>query len=264
MNPVEVGIEAMAAEPQVKPAGALQELGTLLEALNQVPDARRARGVRYPLGAVLGLCILAFMCGRTTLSGVWRFGLDHRSLLGRLGMGRACSPSVATLSRVLGGVDAGALQRALAGWLAGVVARAGDRRGRIASVDGKTSRASGVHVLNLFLHDVEQVVWAAPVEGKANEITAFKQALLELLAHYPFLELVVGDAMFAGAPLCELLIENGRHYLFQIKADQPGLLEKMGLIFAPQLHRAFKPQALEGEKKRGLRRGARGLGDGLG
>jgi hypothetical protein len=251
-----VEIKAMAVEPKVKPVGALQELGTLLEALNQVPDARHARGVRYGLGAVLGLCILAFMCGRTTLSGVWRFGADHRSLLRQLGIARARSPSVATLSRLLGGVDADGLQRAVAGWLAGVVARARGRRGRIASVDGKTSRASGVHVLNIFLHDVEQVVWAAPVEGKANEITAFKQALGELLKHYPFLELVVGDAMFAGAPLCELLIENGRHYLFQIKADQPDLLEKMGLVFAPQLHRPLKPEALEGEKKRGLRRRA--------
>jgi hypothetical protein len=91
------------------------------------------------------------------------------------------------------------------------------------------------------------------VAGKQNEISAFKEALAGLLASYPFLGLVVGDAMFAGEPLCELLIENGRHYLFQVKADQPTLLEKLGLLFAPQLHREMAPGAVDGEKKRGLR-----------
>lgn len=244
----------MAAEPRTEESIAEDELNDLLGALASVPDPRRARGVRYPLGAILGLCVLAFMCGRTTLSGVSRFGADHSRLLPLLGFGRARSPSVPTLSRVLGAVDPEALQRALAGWLAGAVGRMRGRRGRIASVDGKAVRASGAHVLNVFLHDVEQVVWAAPVESKANEITAFKQALEQLLRHYPFLELVVGDAMFAGTPLCEMLIANGRHYLFQIKADQPQLLEKLQLVFAPQLHRPLRPEALEGEKKRRLRR----------
>lgn len=246
----------MAVEPRSGKPGGDGELETLLEALGKVPDPRRARGVRYRVGALLGLCVLGFMCGRTTLSGVSRFGADHYRLLKRLGFGRSRSPSVPTLSRVLGAVEPGALAGALACWLAGVVGRMRGRRGRIASVDGKTVRASGAHVLNVFLHDVEQVVWAAPVSEKANEIVAFKKALADLLEHYPFLELVVGDAMFAGAPLCELLIENGRHYLFQIKADQPDLLEKMGLVFAPHLHREPRPQALDGEKKGRLRRRA--------
>ena len=246
----------MAVEPGVEAPEAGEALAGLLAALAALPDPRAARGVRYALGPLLGLCVLAFMCGRTTLSGVWRFGADHPRLLERLGLGRARSPSVATLSRVLGALDAAALQAALAGWLGDAVRRLRGRRGRVASVDGKTSRAAGVHVLNVFLHDVEQVVWAAAVAEKANEITAFKQALGQLLEHYPFLELVVGDALFAGAPLCEMLIENGRHYLFQVKADQPELLEKLGLIFAPQLHRAFRQAALTGEKKKRLRPGA--------
>lgn len=227
---------------------------TLLEALGRVPDPSAARGVRYPLQALLGLCIVGFVCGRTSLSGVSRFGRDHRRLLRALGFPGPRSPSTLTLSRVLGAVDPPALQRALAGWVTGIVARSRGRLGPVVSVDGKTTRASGVHVLNVFVHDVELVVWAAKVGKKANEITAFKAALKDRLEHYPFLELVVGDAMFAGASLCEKLIENGRHYLFQIKADQPKLLEKMALVFAPHLHRLLKSSPLEGEKKKRLRR----------
>lgn len=251
----------MAAEPKDLNVDDLSAFETLLDALYEIPDPRYARGVRYPLGAVLGLCVLAFICGRTTLSGVSRFGADHRRLLKQLGFKHMRSPSVPTLSRVLKAVDPAALQGALARWLSGVVERmrrrgGGDERcGHIASVDGKAVRASGAHVLNVFLHDLEQVIWAAPVENKANEITVFKQALGRMLEQYPFLELVVGDAMFSGAPLCELFIENGKHYLFQVKADQPDLLEKMELVFSPHLHRMPAPEAFDGEKKKRLRCG---------
>jgi hypothetical protein len=105
-----------------------------------------------------------------------------------------------------------------------------------------------VHVLNVFLHDVEQVVWQVPVESKENEISAFKQSLDELLEAYPFLQLVTGDAMFAGAPLCGALLERGRHYLFQIKEDQKHLHEKMELIFAGKLALSAPASALTGEK----------------
>jgi hypothetical protein len=125
----------------------------------------------------------------------------------------------------------------------------------VVSVDGKTSCATGVHMLNVFLHDLEQVLWQAPVADKQNEISAFKAALASLLEDYPCLGLIVGDAMFAGVPLCELVIQNGRHYLFQVKADQPELLEKLALVFAPHLHRRLDQATLAGEKKGRLRCG---------
>lgn len=233
----------------------------LLDALGGVADPRHARGILHPLPAILALCILAFICGRQSLSGVSRFGRDHKRLLKKLGFPRPKAPSVPTLSRVLGLVEPANLQRALALWLRQLIAtrphqRPGEEALAVISVDGKTSRAAGVHVLNVFLHDLELVLYQAPVENKQNEISAFKEALAGLLATYPFLGLVVGDAMFAGEPLCQLLIENGRHYLFQVKADQPTLLEKLELLFAPQLHREMAPQAVEGEKKARLCAGA--------
>jgi hypothetical protein len=251
---VEPNSENVKAQSALAGPSAPCEFQTLLEALASIPDSRSARGIRYPQGAVLGLCVLAFMCGSTSLSGVARFGRDRPKILPTLGFKGLRAPSVPTLSRVFGALDAVQLQRALASWLAGVVERSRKMNGRVASIDGKAVRSSGVHIVNVFVHDVRQVVWAAPVDKKANEITAFKKALADLLECYPFLELVVGDAMFAGSPLCELLIENGRHYLFQIKADQPDLLEKMGLVFAPHLHRKPSSGALTGEKKKRLRR----------
>jgi hypothetical protein len=217
---------------------------TLLDALNTVADCRKPRGVRYPLGSLLALFIVGFMRGCENMSQVRRFGLNHKGLLKELGFPRRKVPSVSGFSRIVGGVSAAELQR-----------RAGSALG-IASVDGKASKASGCHIVNVFLHEAQQVIWQAPVDKKANEITAFKQALAALIAAYPFVWLFVGDAMFAGAPLCELVIDNGRHYLFQIKADQPTLLEKLKLVFAGFLRTQPGAEAWEGEKKEGVCRGA--------
>ena len=230
---------------------------TLLEALSEIPDARKARGVRYPLGALLALCVVAFICGRQNLDQVRRFGCANADLLPSLGFRRRRAPSGPTLSRVLGSIGVEDLQRALSGWLVGLVDSARKRRAcRIAAVDGKTSRATGVHVLNVFLHDVEQVVWQLPIAAKQNEISAFRGSLKELLETYPFLQIFTGDAMFAGAPLCSDLIENGRHYVFQIKADQKNLLEKMERVFAGKLQRETEQGSLTGEKKKRLRGGS--------
>lgn len=234
---------------------------SLLECLARIPDARKARGVRYPQAPLLALCVVAFICGRQNLTQIHRFARDHPELLEPLGFARRRAPSVPTLSRVLGSVAVAALQGALSQWLAGLVDSARKRRAcAVAAVDGKTSRASGVHMLNVFVHDVEQVAWQAAVGRKANEISALRASLSQMLAAYPFLQILTGDAMFAGRPLCAELIEHGRHYVFQIKADQPDLLEKMRLVFAGKLQRKVAPASLSGEKKRGLRRGPRTMG----
>jgi len=248
----------------VSSAEGVEASRSLLACLEQVADARKRRGVRYPLGSVLALCIVAFVCGGQNLSAVSRFGRDHLALLKELGFPRRRSPSVPTLSRVLGLVSVAALQEALSRWLRSLVDSARKReRCAVAAVDGKSTRASGVHVLNVFLHDVQQVAWQVPIASKDNEISALKQSLDGLFAAYPFLQVLTGDAMFAGEPLCSQLIERGRHYLFQIKADQKNLYEKMQVIFSPALSRHAPPSALTGEKKR-LRRRARGLDSAVG
>jgi hypothetical protein len=194
---------------------------------------------------------VAFVCGCENLTQVMRFGRRHPQLLIALEFPRPRSPSVPTLSRVLGKTKGSDLQKALARWMRGLVDSGRKQKlCAVASVDGKTSRSTGIHMLNVFLHDVQQVLWQVPVEAKKNEISAFKQALSAMLENYPFLQIITGDAMFAGAPLCSDLIEHGRHYLFAIKGDQKHLYEKLELVFAPQIARAAKPDAVTGEKKR--------------
>ena len=41
---------------------------SLFECLEQVPDPRRARGVRHPFQAIVRLTLLGLVCGQTTMA----------------------------------------------------------------------------------------------------------------------------------------------------------------------------------------------------
>jgi hypothetical protein len=245
MSPSPAPAESVVADPCL----------TLLQAFAQVPDPRRRRGIRHPLSSVLALCVVAMLSGRQNLTQIHRFGKSNPQVLETLGFRKRRSPVTTTLSTLLGCVRIGQLQEALAAWLCGLFhsARA-QAANAAAAVDGKTSRASGVHVLNVFALDMRQAIWQCAVDEKANEITALRQTLGALFEKYPFLRILTGDALFAGNPLCSEIIGCGRHYLFQLKGDQKHLHEKLELVFAASLHRAPDPSCLTGEKKRLRRR----------
>ena len=46
---------------------------SLFECLEQVPDPRRARGVRHPFQAILRLTLLGLVCGQTTMAHITLF-----------------------------------------------------------------------------------------------------------------------------------------------------------------------------------------------
>jgi hypothetical protein len=87
---------------------------SLIEALAQVADPRKARGRIHDLGPILSLAVLAILAGRSTLHGIAQFGRDHgRALAHALGFRRAKTPCAATYSRVFRRIDADALERVL-------------------------------------------------------------------------------------------------------------------------------------------------------
>ena len=70
----------------------------LLEILAQVPDPRKAKGKRHPLSAILGLAVLAIMCGYRSYSTIAEWGRTYSPTLVRaLGFTHAQTPCAATL-----------------------------------------------------------------------------------------------------------------------------------------------------------------------
>ena len=134
------------------------EAESLFECLEQVPDPRRARGVRHPFQAILRLTLLGLVCGHTTMAHIALFARMHWPALKEpLGFLRSHPPHATTISRTLAGVPYEQLQGALTEWVARVVA---DQELN-ASVDGKWAKQSKdaqgnpLMMVNVLAHDLK-------------------------------------------------------------------------------------------------------------
>lgn len=256
-------------------------LDSLRHHLQTVADQRGERGQIHQLRPVLCLVVLGLLTGRTSLSQILALAIGagagrhfygdacrrrqkQRAMatgqppapwlyrIGLLWRGRPTVPCLMTLTRLLRGLSLAELQQALAGWVLDLLAHLGTQPSPlVVRVDGKAMKAADRHILSVFVEDLRLVLMHEEVDEKKNELSTFRDKLATLLERYPFLWLLSGDAMFANTSLCELLKAGQRHWLFQIKANQPQLLEKLELVFSPLVHGAPHLRS-EKEKKRGL------------
>jgi hypothetical protein len=234
-------------------------LRSLSDHLRTVSDSRSAHGLVYGLHGVLCLVVVSLLTGKMGFSQMIALAVGHGARrryngakrermkragivrpepsawlydIGLLWRGDPTVPGLMQLIRILGGIAPADLQEALRGWVRDLLETLEAER-YVGSVDGKAMRAGGKHVLSVFLHDVKQVVLHEEVGEKKNELSTFREKLSWLLDRYPGLWLLCGDAMFADQTLCALLANRGRHWLFQIKANQGNLFEKLELFFHP-------------------------------
>ena len=120
----------------------------LVDGIGSIPDVRRARGKRHPLGGVLALACAATLCGARSYGAMAEWGhvaleVDP-GLLASLGLGRHGPPSASTLHRVFRWLDVGALERALGGWAQAVLAAQPAPAGQLEGIamDGTTLRGT--------------------------------------------------------------------------------------------------------------------------
>ena len=224
---------------------------SLFKCLEQVPDPRRARGVRHPFQAILRLTLLGLVCGQTTMAHISLFARLHWPLLREpLGFVRDYPPHATTISRTLAGVSCQQLQEALSGWVAGVVA---DRQFN-ASVDGKWARQSEdaqgnpLMMVNVLAHDLKLCLAQWPASDKGYEPRVLREGLGQLFESYPGLRLLTMDALYAERGLCQAIVGHGRDYLVRIKGNQPMALTALTEGFVGE--GLAEPQGETVEKKR--------------
>jgi hypothetical protein len=212
-------------------------LSQLEGVFSQISDPRDARGVRHPFSGIVSLVFLGLLARITEMAVVERWAKAHwEELKEPLGFTREKPPCDTTISRALAGLSLSEFREAFARWLNTALA---DRKGRwTAAVDGKTCRqgldadGSPVQMLNIFLQRAKLALdqWSIG-NDKTNEPGSLKEHLAELLTAYPALQLLTGDAIYTQRPLLELLQEHGCDYLFQVKANQPDMLEALETAF---------------------------------
>jgi hypothetical protein len=229
----------------------------------QISDPRKARGVRHPFQGMVALVFLGLLARITEMAVLVRWADAHWDELQEpLGFTRKEPPCDTTISRSLAQLSLAEFREAFSCWLQSALA---DCRTRwVAAVDGKTccqglaADGSPVQMLNVFLQQIKVALDAWSVGGdKTNEPGCLQRHLAELLAAYPALGLLTGDAIFAQRPLLELLKTHGCDYLFQVKANQPDLLNALKTCFAEAS--SIRP-AYETAEKRGTVTIAAGFG----
>ena len=224
---------------------------SLFECLEQVPDPRRARGVRHPFQAILRLSLLGLVCGQTTMAHIALFArMNWPALKEPLGFLRDHPPHATTISRALAGVSHERLQQALTGWVAHMVA---DRELN-ASVDGKWAKQSEdangnpLVMVNVLAHDLRLCLAQWPASEKRYEPGVLREQLAPLFERYPGLRLLTMDALYAERDLCQAIVGHGRDYLVRVKGNQPTVLAALTDGFAGE--GPGEPQAETLEKKR--------------
>lgn len=206
------------------------QYSTILEALKDIPDPRKARGKRHPWELILLLVALGILHGEETPYGIgmWVKSNTER-LLELLRPVRGYLPSYSTLRRALENMD---IEKAKAN-LQGFLADSALSTLKGIAVDGKSVRGvhkfgEKVHLLSLVGHEPAVVLAQVEVGEKENEISA-APALLATVDLKG--KVVTGDALLTQRTLCAQILEQGGDYLLVVKENQPKLKEAIAYLF---------------------------------
>ncbi|WP_245880420.1 transposase family protein [Streptomyces zhaozhouensis] len=112
----------------------------LVELLGQVPDPRKRRGIRHPVGGLIAVAVCAVLAGARGFTAVGEWAQDASvASLARLGLARG-PVDESTLRRLFARLDADLLDAVLGAW---AVTRAAVVAGRrVIAIDGKTVRGA--------------------------------------------------------------------------------------------------------------------------
>ena len=208
---------------------------SLFRCLEQIPDPRKARGVRHPFQAILRLTLLGLIGGQTTMAHIAWYGQLHwPELKEALGFVRDDAPHATTISRTLAGVSLARLQQALLCWVEGMVPASGVN----AAVDGKWAKQSTdvagnpLAMVNVLAHDLKLCLAQWPLAERRHEPAVLRRQLGSLFERYPGLQLLTMDALYAERDLCGAIVALGKDYLVRIKGNRPAVQDAMAIGFA--------------------------------
>jgi hypothetical protein len=233
------------------------ELESLLESFGALHESRYGHGLRHKQRFVLAsaaVCTLMGACGYRAFENTSKTFTQRQ--LRALGCtpdeedGRYYPPSDSTFQRVFNKVDAIAVARIVGQWLAQQEIGALTQL----AVDGKVLRGSGRHdgkplqLLSAVTHHLRLTLDQVAIEEKSNEIPALEPLLKKL--NLPPGTLITADAMHCQQEGARFITQElGGDYLFGLKGNQSGILDKAQRLLAQQ---GFPPSGQVGKRTRPL------------
>jgi hypothetical protein len=208
----------------------------LLEYLQQIPDPRGRQGLRHSLGAMLATIVCAFLQGARGYTAIaqWIHSQDVH-FWHELGYMRR-PPRWNAFRKLLMRLCPQQLERAVQNWVEHCLAdRPPNEALQPLAIDGKTlcgtlsPHQRAVHLLSALDHATGCTLSQTRVDEKTNEAKAALALLRSLVLQG---RLVTGDAMFCQREVCQQVLDQGGHYLFVVKDNQPALKEAIAAEFA--------------------------------
>lgn len=214
--------------------------GSLLAALEQVPDPRGAQGRRFSLAAMLAAMVCAILCGARGYSAIAQWiHAQPKEVWWMLGFYRR-PPTTNAFRDLLMAIDAEALEEILRKWIGEQIDTPSEELEAVA-MDGKTlcstlgEHGRSIQLLSLFDAKTGCVLSQMPVPTNTNEAKAALDILKTLVLEG---RVVTGDAIYATPEICRTIIDSGGDYLLVVKDNQKELKETIAGEFLP----AFSPR----------------------
>ena len=210
--------------------------GDLLAMLAKIPDPRGRQGRRFGLSAMLATVVCGILTGARGYTAI--AGWIHRQevqVWHWLGFTRK-PPCPNAFRDLLMALDADALETVLREWAEQLLGETLPPELQVVSIDGKTvcstltAHGRSVHLLSVLDQRTGFVLSQQEVDSKTNEHKGALQLLKTMILKG---RLVTGDAMFCQRDLCQQVVDDGGHYFFVVKDNQPSLKEAIAADFRP-------------------------------
>lgn len=216
-----------------------KEFRSLIEAFRGMEDSRRF-GIRHPLYCVLTCAAVAMLMGANSYEAFEdicknKLSQPHLRMLRCYrdkNTGRYVAPSDSTFHRVFKIVDVKEFESIVSAWLLKQAPKVIKRL----AVDGKVLRSAKngdkpLAFLSAVTHQWRITLNSIPIEEKSNEIPAMKPLLKNLNIEG---SLITADAMHCQQETARLITqEHGANYLFGLKGNQSGVLERAEIKLSP-------------------------------
>ena len=212
----------------IKEEKLIEALPKLLAHFTVVEDPR-AQNVQHKLKDILAIAICAVICGSNTFTEIAQYGQAKEGLLKTFLELKNGIPSHDTFRRVFMVLDAEAWQGMFFAWTRQLVLEQPNSPTEVRAVDGKFSRASGLHTVSVWASEHHVVLAQEQVPDKTNEITVIP-GLLEVLDIAG--TTVTIDAAGTQKQIAWTAREHYADYVLALKGNHPKLFEDVKWLFA--------------------------------